>query len=154
MAWVLATPRAPIHEVNMKTDRQALVLIAHGSRRQASNQEVMDLASRLQQSAGGHYQLIEAGFLEIAAPSIPEAIESCIESGATAVVVVPYFLAAGRHVAEDIPQIVQPVAERHPAVSIRIAAHIGLSDSMPRLILESADSRAATVIGADLDQAG
>ena len=133
---------------------QALVLIAHGSRRQASNQEVKHLASRLRQPAGGRYQLIEAGFLEIAEPSIPEAIETCIQSGATSIVVVPYFLAAGRHVAEDIPHIVKPVAERHPQVAIRISEHIGMSDSMTRLILDSASSETAPVIDPDLEQAG
>jgi len=133
---------------------QALVLIAHGSRRQASNQEVMELASRLQQSAGDRYQLIEAGFLEIAEPSIPEAIETCIQSGATSIVVVPYFLAAGRHVAEDIPQIVKPVAEQHPQVTIRISEHIGMSDSMTRLILDSASSDSGPDIGGGMEQAG
>jgi sirohydrochlorin ferrochelatase len=138
----------------MRIDMQALVLIAHGSRRQASNQEVMQLASRLQQSAGDRYQLIEAGFLEIAEPSIPEAIETCIQSGATSIVVVPYFLAAGRHVAEDIPQIVKPVAEQHPQVTIRISEHIGMSDSMTRLILDSASSDSGPDIGAGMEQAG
>ena len=133
---------------------QALVLIAHGSRRQASNQEVLDLASRLRQPAGNHYQLIKAGFLEIAEPSIPEAIETCIKSGATSIVVVPYFLAAGRHVAEDIPHIVKPVAERHPQVTIRISEHIGMSDSMTRLILDSAGSDSPPVLDPNLEQAG
>ncbi len=133
---------------------QALVLIAHGSRRQASNQEVTNLALGLKKSAGKHYQIVEAGFLEIAKPSIPEAIESCIESGATSVIVVPYFLAAGRHVVEDIPQIVRPVGERHPHVSIRISEHIGMSNSMPRLILDSASSQARPVIDPNLEKAG
>ena len=137
---------------------QALVLIAHGSRRQASNQEVTNLALGLKKSAGKHYQIVEAGFLEIAKPSIPEAIESCIESciesGATSVIVVPYFLAAGRHVAEDIPQIVRPVGERHPHVSIRISEHIGMSDSMTLLILDSASSQARPVIDPNLEKAG
>ena len=133
---------------------QALVLIAHGSRRQASNQKVTNLALGLKKSAGKHYQIVEAGFLEIAKPSIPEAIESCIESGATSVIVVPYFLAAGRHVAEDIPQIVRPVGERHPHVSIRISEHIGMSNSMPRLILDSASSQARPVIDPNLEKAG
>ena len=133
---------------------QALVLIAHGSRRQASNREVTNLALGLKKSAGKHYQIVEAGFLEIAKPSIPEAIESCIESGATSVIVVPYFLAAGRHVAEDIPQIVRPVGERHPHVSIRISEHIGMSNSMPRLILDSASSQARPVIDPNLEKAG
>ena len=132
---------------------QALVLIALGSRRQASNQEVLDLASRLRQPAGDRYQLIKAGFLEIAEPSIPEAIETCIQSGATSIVVVPYFLAAGRHVAEDIPHIVKPVAEQHPQVKIRISEHIGMSDSMTRLILDSASSDSAPVVDADMEQA-
>lgn len=57
-----------------------LVLIADGSRRQASNQEVMDLSSGLQQLGGDLFQLVETGFLEIANPSIPEAIESCIQT--------------------------------------------------------------------------
>ena len=133
---------------------QALVLIAHGSRRQASNQEVTSIALGLKKSAGKHYQIVEAGFLEIAKPSIPEAIESCIESGATSVIVVPYFLAAGRHVAEDIPQIVRPVGERHPHVNIRISEHIGMSNSMPRLILDSASSQARPVIDPNLEKAG
>jgi sirohydrochlorin ferrochelatase len=70
---------------------RGLVVIAHGSRRQASNREVMGLGSRLQCSAGDRFQLVETGFLEIAKPSIAEAIESCIQRGATCVTVVPYF---------------------------------------------------------------
>ena len=57
-----------------------LVLIADGSRRQASNHEVMDLSSRLQQFGGDLFQLVETGFLEIANPSIPETIEYCIQT--------------------------------------------------------------------------
>jgi sirohydrochlorin ferrochelatase len=129
---------------------KALVLIAHGSRRKASNQEVQNLADRLRHAATDRFQLIETGFLELADPSIPEAIESCIASGATSVVVVPYFLAAGRHVTEDIPQIVEPVAQRHPQVTIQIAEHIGMSDAMTRLILESAGSPASRTVAPGL----
>jgi len=132
---------------------QALVLIAHGSRRQASNQEVMNLASRLRHSASDRFQLIETGFLEIAEPSIPQAIESCIQRGATSVVVVPYFLSAGRHVAEDIPRIVEPVARQHEHVAIHITDHIGMSDSMIQLILESASRFSTDAIDSALQQA-
>jgi len=133
---------------------QALVLIAHGSRREASNQEVINLVSALKQPASDRYQLVQAGFLELAKPSIPEAIESCIQSGATSVIVVPYFLAAGRHVVEDIPNIVQPVAEQYPGVGIHIAEHVGLSKIMIQLILDSADSVYKEAIDPTLTQAG
>ena len=133
---------------------KALVLIAHGSRRQASNREVIDLAGVLKQQAGDHYPLVGAGFLELAKPSIPEAIESCIRSGATYVKVVPYFLAAGRHVVDDIPSIVLPVAVQHPGVSILMAEHVGLSQFMPYLILDSAGSETRKIITPGLTHAG
>jgi sirohydrochlorin ferrochelatase len=117
---------------------QTLVVAAHGSRREASNTEVRLLVQRLSESASGAFALIEAGFLELASPSIPEAITSCIEAGADRIVVVPYFLAAGRHVSEDIPRLVETMSARHPRVMIHAADHIGASQAMPRLILEAA----------------
>ena len=117
---------------------QALVVAAHGSRREASNMEVRLLVQCLSESAPGAFELIEAGFLELASPSIPEAITSCIEAGADRIVVVPYFLASGRHVSEDIPRIVEAMSARHPQVMIHAADHIGASQAMPRLILEAA----------------
>ena len=50
---------------------------------------------------------MDCGFLELAEPSIPDGIQRCIDAGATEVVVVPYFLSAGRHVSEDIPAEVE-----------------------------------------------
>lgn len=131
---------------------QALVLIAHGSRRNASNEQVKVLASRLPNSATDTFQFIETGFLELANPSIPEAIESCIGAGASSIVLVPYFLAAGRHVAEDIPSIVEPLARRYGHVRIRIAEHIGASDWMTRVVIESANSCLTQTMAAPLSQ--
>jgi sirohydrochlorin ferrochelatase len=117
---------------------QALVVAAHGSRREASNSEVRLLAQRLSESAPDAFTLVKAGFLELATPSIPEAITGCVEAGADRIVVVPYFLASGRHVSEDIPRIVEAMSARHAQVAIHVADHIGSSQAMPRLILEAA----------------
>ena len=118
-----------------------LVLIAHGSRRQASNTEIMELGASLQDAVTDHFQVVETGFLEIASPSVAEAIESCIDNGATDITVVPYFLSAGRHVVEDIPAIVAQVARKHEAVTINITEHVGAAETMPGLILEAAICR-------------
>lgn len=118
----------------------ALVVAAHGSRREASNTEVRLLAQCLSESAPDAFELIEAGFLELASPSIPEAITTCIEAGANRIVVVPYFLASGRHVSEDIPRMVEVMSTQHPQVTIDVADHIGALQAMPRLILEAAGS--------------
>jgi len=113
---------------------RALLLVSHGSRRSQSNEEVNQLCERLNEEMGKSFEVIHSAFLEIASPSIPEGIKQCLEEGASSVTVLPYFLAAGRHVAEDIPSIVADSSEKYPGVSISITRHIGASDGMPQLI--------------------
>lgn len=119
-----------------------LALIAHGSRRQASNDEIRALARSLALRAGGDLAGIRCGFLELAEPSIPDAITDCVEGGATEVLVLPYFLSAGRHVAEDIPREVDIARARHPDVDIRLLDYIGASDAMQALMLDVVRSTA------------
>lgn len=82
-----------------------VVLFGHGSRLAAANDHLRALAARLKGS--GRFPICEAAFLELTTPTMPEAIRTCVAQGAGRVVIVPYFLAVGRHVAEDIPGLVQ-----------------------------------------------
>jgi len=112
----------------------ALLLVAHGSRREASNQEIRALAARLRTHPGNRFARVEAAFLELARPSIPEGIEQSIQAGASEVIVYPYFLSAGRHVAEDIPAQVRPKQLEYPQAQILIADHLGTAAGLPELI--------------------
>ena len=91
---------------------KALLIVAHGSRRETSNEEVRQITRQVSEIAGDNFGLVTSGFLELVDPSIPDGIQQCIDAGATEVVVLPYFLSAGRHVVEDIPAEVR-VAQRH-----------------------------------------
>ena len=44
--------------------------------------------------------------MEIAEPSIPEVLKALVEEGVDEIICHPYFLSPGRHVVEDIPEIV------------------------------------------------
>lgn len=116
---------------------KALLLVAHGSRRDASNEEVRDLTRQLQQADDG-FQYIACAFLELAAPSIPEGLRAAIAAGAGEVVVLPYFLSAGRHVVTDIPAAVAMVQAEHPEVPIRVAPYLGAADGVARILLQQA----------------
>lgn len=117
---------------------KSLLIIAHGSRRAGSNDEVRQLAAHIADNQQSGFDDVSAAFLEIASPSIPDGLTACIERGATEIVVFPYFLAAGRHVVEDIPAEVTPVKEKYPDITVHIAPHLGYSKALPDIILDTA----------------
>jgi len=117
---------------------KALLIVAHGSRRVSSNDEVRDLAARVGELAGGRFDQVQAAFLELAEPSIPDGIQACIDAGADEVVVMPYFLSAGRHVSEDIPAEVARKQQKHPRVCIRLADYVGAQPGIADLLLAGA----------------
>jgi sirohydrochlorin ferrochelatase len=119
----------------MRTDNspQAVLLAAHGSRVTESNEEIEALAGRLAAALGPGW-LVSHAFLELARPSIPDAIDVLVHDGARHVVLVPYFLSAGRHVSTDIPAIVAAARKRHPGVEIETTGHFGAQETLPKLL--------------------
>jgi sirohydrochlorin ferrochelatase len=118
---------------------KALLIVAHGSRREASNDEVRQLGEAIAKMAEGRYDMVKTGFLELAEPSIPDGIQQCIDAGAEEVVVMPYFLSAGRHVAKDIPEEVAPKQQQYPAINIRIAPYLGAAEGIAGLMLHMSE---------------
>ena len=114
---------------------KALLFIAHGSRRTASNDEVRQLSERMANLAGDEFDMVVPAFLELAEPDIPAGVDQCVAAGATEVVVVPYFLAAGRHVAEDIPEDLAKASEQHPDLKIDQVNYLGTHQSIPEILL-------------------
>jgi len=114
---------------------QAILLIAHGSRRQASNDEVRELATQLANLSKQDYQVVECAFLELAEPSIPDGVTSCVKQGAKMVTVLPYFLSAGRHVTVDIPAELEKSKQQHPNVQLKVAPYIGSAEEISSILI-------------------
>lgn len=106
-----------------------LLLLAHGSRRTASNREIEVVAERLGERLP-QFDRVQAAFLELAEPSIEQAIDAAGAAGARQLVLLPYFLAAGRHVAEDIPRIVADRRARYPELQIELLPHLGAAEAL------------------------
>lgn len=115
----------------MKVVSTAVVLVGHGSRVPGFETAMKRLARALQKRLGG--MPVRPAFLEINSPSIGEAIDACVASGAKIVNVLPYFLLTGRHVREDIPRLVREAQSRHGRnARIRVRPYLGFD----RRILE------------------
>lgn len=113
---------------------RSLLIIAHGSRRESSNDEVRGLSTAVSALLDGRYDRCACAFLELAEPDIVEAIDREAAAGATEVVCFPYFLSAGRHVVTDVPEQVEKARARHPDLAIRLERYLGAQREMAGFI--------------------
>ena len=120
-----------------------LLIVAHGSRRQASNDEVRRLGENVRSLRGQDVDDVQVAFLELAEPAIPDGLLQCARLGATEIVVFPYFLAAGTHVAADIPRAIEAFRASHPQIRIYLTPHLGASLTLPQTILDVAMAQEA-----------
>jgi sirohydrochlorin ferrochelatase len=103
--------------------KNALLLIAHGSRRPEANADLDFVAAAMRER--GEYAIIQTSFLELAEPSIAAGGELCVQAGAESVTMLPYFLSAGVHVREDMLEALAELSEKFPTVKFKLAPHLG-----------------------------
>ena len=113
---------------------KALLLIAHGSNRQYSNDEIRSLTDRLRDKIKGHFDHIDCVFLELSKPSIADGIQRCADDGIDEIVLLPYFLSAGKHITEDIPGIVATQRSYYPHINMRVCDYVGKQPEMADLL--------------------
>jgi sirohydrochlorin ferrochelatase len=104
-------------------ERTAVLLIAHGSREQAANDDLHELAARL--AAEGDPAIVVACFLELAEPDIPTGGARCVAAGAKRVLMIPYFLSAGVHLRRDLTAAREDLQARYPGVEVHLGPPLG-----------------------------
>ena len=119
---------------------KALIIVAHGSRKASSNEEVIALREKVESLLGKHYVYVVTAFLEFALPSLEESMLLCVEKGANEIVILPYFLASGNHVTRDIPEVVEKIHALHPQVKMIIKEHLGSASGMVDILSNMAVS--------------
>lgn len=119
-----------------------ILLVGHGSRRSSANDEVVALANLIEgllQVGGETSHRVEAAFLELAQPSISQGLDSLVDAKVSSIKVLPYFLTQGRHVAEDIPAIVDQYRsdlESSAEIEIELLDYLGASPRLASIILD------------------
>jgi sirohydrochlorin cobaltochelatase len=101
----------------------ALILFAHGSRDAAWYAPFEALCARLK--ARMPQVDVRLAYLEFGQPELPQAIADAAQHGLRTVRVVPVFLAAGKHLREDLPLLIDAARKQHPQLSITLAPPIG-----------------------------
>lgn len=123
--------------MSSRTEKIGIILVDHGSRRDESNQMLLDVVDAYRKHA--NWQIVEPAHMELAEPSIATAFARCVEQGATKVVVLPYFLAPGKHWYEDIPRLAAEAAEAHSSIDHVVTTPLGIHELMLKIIDDRID---------------
>ncbi len=115
---------------------RAVMLIGHGSLRSGAGAAMIRLAERTQ--AARVAPIVSAGFLNYSQPTFDETLARCVESGASDVIIQPYFLVPGKFVREDLARLADAGRLAHPGLSIQVAQPFGDHPALARLLLKRA----------------
>ena len=113
---------------------RAILLVDHGSRRAEANLQLEEIARQVREREPG--TIVATAHLEIAEPSVGEAVDACVRAGAQTIVIHPYFLGPGRHTREDLPRLIDAASLRHPGVVMHLSAPLGVHEKLVDVVLE------------------
>ncbi len=118
------------------TNKQGLLIVAHGSKSDIANSEFDQIVAHTASQTSDY--VVKGAHMEISHPSIPEAIPLFAEEGVKQIIVVPYFLFNGKHILKDIPQILKETQVNFPQVTIILAKPFGFEPSLAHLVIKRA----------------
>jgi sirohydrochlorin cobaltochelatase len=108
---------------------EAVLFVGHGSRDPEGNKELLlfirHVAEQLRQ-----IPIRQTAFLELARPSVPEGIRSCVTRGATSITLVPVMLFTAGHAKSDIPHEIAEARINFPHVTFRCARPVGVDPAV------------------------
>ena len=123
---------------------KAILLIDHGSVREAAN-HMLECMAALVQTMAGPDVVVRYAHMELAGPSVADGVAACVEAGATEIVAFPYMLSPGKHSTRDIPRLVTEAQAAHPGVRCVVSPAFGVHDRLAEVILERAGVPVAAV---------
>lgn len=115
---------------------QAIVLFSHGSRDPLWRAPIEAVAAQI--TLRHPDRLVCCAYLELCAPTLPQAIEALAAQDARQITVVPMFLGTGKHAREDLPALVEQLRQTHPTLEFTVQAAIGENPRMTALMAEIA----------------
>ncbi|HEY3333351.1 MAG TPA: CbiX/SirB N-terminal domain-containing protein [Capsulimonadaceae bacterium] len=125
---VLDRPRATTTPVT------ALLVLVHGSPKEEANETMFAVVDIVRSRK--RFDIVKVGFMECNSPTIGEAVDACVDAGATSIIATPYFLHMGNHVASDLPDAIDDASVRHPNVEFAMSDHLGGSPLVTDLIYD------------------
>lgn len=115
---------------------QGVILFAHGSRDPLWRRPMEAVAARVAERSP--QTAVRCAYLELTEPDLPTVAADFAGRGLRQVTLVPMFLGAGRHVREDLPQLVEGLRRDHPQVQWQLQPAVGENHRLLDLLADLA----------------
>lgn len=120
-----------------------LVIVGHGTRSAAGVREFRAFVDRVRALAGPSLPAVDGGFIELAEPSLREAVSRMSPARHQDMVAVPLVLTAAGHGKGDIPAALARERHRHPGLRWRYGRPLGPHPVLQDLLAERIDAALA-----------
>ena len=125
----------------MSEKKTAILLMGHGSRVAEANDALRVIAAQVRDAGG--FDIVEVSFRELHAPDIQAGIDACVAQGAGRILLYPYFLFAGAHVLEDLPEEMEAAKQRYPDLEMTMGQPLGVHPKLGEIVCERASESMA-----------
>lgn len=115
----------------MKT---AVIVLSHGSKTEGAGDSGRRMIAEVKKRGG--YEIVEQAFLQHSSPGLMDAIEACARRNAGRIVIVPFFIQPGAHVARDIPEMIGKARKEHPDIDIVVTDFTGSHPLMAEIVMD------------------
>lgn len=116
---------------------KGILIIDHGSMREAANQ-MLECVGELVQRMAGASVVVRVAHMELAAPTVADGFAACVAAGATEIVAFPYMLSPGKHSTRDIPRMVAEIAAEYPGIPVQVTSAFGVNEQLAAVVLQKA----------------
>ncbi len=111
--------------------KTGVIVLAHGSKVKTGNEGLFKIVEMLREMK--KWDMVEAGFLQLAKPGLTEVVDDLICRGAKRVVIMPLLLFSGNHVLKDIPEEIDNERKKFPDVDFCYAKNIGADERIAQI---------------------
>jgi sirohydrochlorin cobaltochelatase len=99
----------------------AVILFAHGAREPEWAHPFESVRDRLRSEG----LRVEPAYLEIIKPSLEDSARALAAEGLKSVAIVPLFLAQGKHLKRQLPELVAALRRNHASIDFRVTPALG-----------------------------
>lgn len=113
---------------------EAILILAHGSKRNETEQTLNSIVKKVRQKLGS--ELVYPAYLQFSAQDMETSIKQLIDKGIKKIIIMPMFLFDGVHVTKDIPEEIERIIQKYRGIDIKVTKHIGDDDRVADIIID------------------